>query len=225
LADPSATPPVLALVPKAGQVQSQVVLNLTGPKRSDPAFWKLRLLTDIFGGSDSLMYTRLRDDLGLVYSAGFYQTYKWNAGILIGYIGCKGDKTGMAIAETVDIMRELRRGIPKDELERKRLESLNSFVFNVDTPHDLVTTYARYRMRGEPLDTLDRIQDAFIGASTSELEDLARRYLDPGRIQVFVVADKTIPVGRNQNGVQTLEEDLDRLAAQLDLPYREIELR
>jgi zinc protease len=171
------------------------------------------------------MYTRLRDDLGLVYSAGFFQTYKWNAGILIGYIGCKGDKTGMAIAETVDIMRELRRGIPQDELERKRLESLNSFVFNVDTPHDLVTTYARYRMRGEPLDTLDRIQDAYIGASTSELEDLARRYLDPGRIQVFVVADKTIPVGRNQNGVQTLEENLDRLAAQLDLPYREIELR
>jgi hypothetical protein len=40
-----------------------------------------------------------------------------------------------------------------------------------------------------------------------------------------VVADKTIPVSRNQNGVQTLEEDLDRLAAQLELPYREIELR
>ena len=98
-------------------------------------------------------------------------------------------------------------------------------MFNVDTPHDLVTTYARYQMRGEPLDTLDRIQDAYIGASTSELEDLARRYLDPGRIQVFVVADKTIPVSRNQNGVQTLEEDLDRLAAQLELPYSEIELR
>jgi zinc protease len=171
------------------------------------------------------MYTRLRDDLGLVYSAGFFQTYKWNAGILIGYIGCKGDKTGMAIAETVDIMRELRRKIPQDDLKRKRLESLNSFVFNVDTPHDLVTTYARYRMRGEPLDTLDRIQDAYIDASTSELKDLARRYLDPGRIQVFVVADKTIPVSRTQNGAQTLEEDLDRLAAQLDLPYREVELR
>lgn len=225
LADPSATPPVLALVPKAGQVQSQVVLTLKGPKRSSPEFWKLRLLTDIFGGSDSLMYTRLRDDLGLVYSAGFFQTYKWNAGTLIGYIGCKGDKTGMAIAETVDIMRELRQSIPQDELERKRLEALNSFVFNVDTPHDLVTTYARYQMRGEPLDTLDRIQDAFIGASASELEDLARRYLDPERIQVFVVADKTIPVSRNQNGVRTLEEDLDRLAAQLDLPYREIALR
>ncbi len=225
LEDPSATSPVLALVPKAGQVQSQVVLKLNGPRRSDPDFWKLRLLTDIFGGSDSLMYTRLRDDLGLVYSAGFFLTYKWNAGTLTGYIGCKGDKTGMAITETLNIMQELRREIPADEVERKRLEGLNSFVFNVDTPHDLVTAYARYKMRGEPLDMLDRIQQAFIDADKPDLEKLARRYLDPRRIQVFVVADKTIPVSRDQNEVWTLEEDLNQLAAQLNLPYREIALR
>lgn len=226
IGNPAPTPPVLALVPKAGQIQSQVALYLNGPERTDPGFWKLRLLVDVMGGSDSLMYTRLRDDLGLVYSAGFFQTYKWNAGALIGYIGCKGDKTGMAIAETVDIMRELRQNIPSEDLERKRLEALNGFVFNVDTPHDLVTTYARYHMRGEPLDTLDRIQQAFIDTNRSELVGLARRYLDPQRIQIFVVADKEIPVGQNQDGgVRTLTQDLDRLAATLGLSYREIALR
>jgi zinc protease len=225
VADPPPTPPVLALVPKAGQVQSQVVLKLGGPRRSDPDFWKLRLLTDIFGGSDSLMYTRLRDDMGLVYSAGFFQTYKWTAGTLTGYIGCKGDQTSLAIAETVKIMQELRRQIPSEDLARKRLESLNSFVFNVDTPHALVTAYARYQLRGEPLDTLDRIQQAFIGAEKSELEQLARRYLDPKSLQIFVVADKTIPVTDNPGGERTLAQDLDRLAAQLDLPFRQITLR
>ncbi|MGB8426523.1 MAG: hypothetical protein WCD88_12115, partial [Desulfobacterales bacterium] len=99
------------------------------------------------------------------------------------------------------------------------------FVFNVDTPHDLVTTYARYQMRGEPLDTLDRIQQAFIDTGRSELEGLARRYLDPQRIQIFVVADQEIPVGQDSNGVRTLTQDLDRLAATLGLPYREIALR
>ncbi|MFZ0725422.1 MAG: pitrilysin family protein [Desulfobacterales bacterium] len=222
---PAATPPVLALVPKAGQIQSQVALYLNGPERTDPEFWKLRLLVDVMGGSDSLMYTRLRDDLGLVYSAGFFQTYKWNAGALIGFIGCKGDKTGMAITETLDIMGALRQKIPSEDLDRKRLEALNSFVFNVDTPHDLVTTYARYQMRGEPLDTLDRIQQAFIDTGRSELEGLARRYLDPQRIQIFVVADQEIPVGQDSNGVRTLTQDLDRLAATLGLPYREIALR
>ena len=225
LDDPKKTPPVLTLIHKPGQVQSQITLALRSVKRDHPDFWKTRLLMDIFGGSDSLMYTRLRDDLGLVYSAGFFQTYKWNAGILIGYIGCKGDKTSTAIAETLKIMGSLRKDVPQKDSELKRLEALNSFVFNVDTPADLVEVYARYHMRGEPLDTLERIQDAYLSATRENLRDLAVRLLDPSSIQLFIVGDKTIPV-RTKDGTElTLEEDLKALAKNLGLQYREIKLR
>ena len=71
---------------------------------------------NLFGGGDSLMYTRLREDLGLVYAAFFTQSYKWQAGTLLGYIGCKGDKTAQAIEETVKIMNSLHREVPADEL-------------------------------------------------------------------------------------------------------------
>jgi predicted Zn-dependent peptidase len=226
LPDPKPNEPVLALIHKPGQVQSQVIINLPGPKRTQADYWKLRLLIDIFGGSDSLMYTRLRDDLGLVYSAGFYQTYKWQAGMLIGYIGCKGDKTGLAIADTVRIMRSLHRGIPPREFELKRLDALNSFVFNVDTPADLVNVYGHYRLRGEPLNTLERIQDAYLSADRGTLRRLAQAYLAPERIQIFVVADKGIRVqSEDDDRQETLEEDLKNLAMQLNVDYREIELR
>ena len=225
LADPVPNPPVMALINKPGQVQSQVILALSGIKRSNPDFWKLRLLADIFGGSDSMMYTRLRDDLGLVYSAGFFQTYKWNAGLLLGYIGCRGDQTRTAIEESIGLMQTLRDRVPPDELERKRLEALNGFVFNVDTSSMLASTYSAYRMRGEPLDTLDRIQDAYIGATATELLNLARRYLEPTTIQVFVVGDKNIPVNGDATKARTLAQDLSLLAQELGLPFKEIELR
>ena len=180
---------------------------------------------NIFGGGDSLMYTRLRDDLGLVYSAGFYQTYKWNAGFLTGYIGCKGDKTAAALAQTIKIMNSLRQDIPEKELEQKRLDALNSFVFNVDTPADLVNVYGRYYMRNEPLDTLDKIQDAFFDVGREDLGRLARQYLDPGKIQIFVVGDKLTQVKNDQGDDATLEATLVDLAESLGLPYREIELR
>ena len=165
LRDPHETPAVLGLVHKPGQVQSQVILTLPSVKRTHPDFWKISLLLNIFGGSDSLMYKRLRDDLGIVYSAGFHQTYKWNAGYLIGYLGCKGDKTTEAIVETLSIMKALHKEIPPKMIDLKRLDTLNSFVFNVDSPAELVEVYSRYFLRQEPLDTLERIQDAFIGAS------------------------------------------------------------
>jgi len=223
--DPKETPPVLTLIPKPGQVQFQVVLVLPGFKRTHPAFWKARLLTDIFGGSDSLMYTRLRDDLGLVYSAGFFQTYKWNAGTLIGYIGCKGDKTSTAIMETLKIMDSLRKNVPEKDLELKRLDALNSFVFNVDTPAQLVEVYSRYYMRSEPLNTLEKIQDAYRHATREELRELAVQLFDPSKIQIFIVADKMTRVKTKDGTELTLQEDLIALAKKIGLPYREIALR
>ena len=222
---PDKTPPVLALIHKPGQVQSQVGLSLHSVRRSHPDYWKLTLLMDILGGSDSLMYTRLRDDLGLVYFAGFFQAYRWNAGILIGYIACKGDKTTEAIHETVQIMTGLRNEVPLKALEQKRLDALNSFVFNVDTPVQLVKTYGTYYMRQEPLDTLEKIQDAFIRAEKQELESLANRFVDPRQLQIFVVGDKTTQVKIKGGKKITLEEDLEALAERLQLPYTEIPLR
>jgi predicted Zn-dependent peptidase len=223
--DPDETPPVLALIHKPGQVQSQVIMGLPGVKRTHPAYWKLSLLMDILGGDESLIYRRLRDDLGLSYATWFYQTYRWKAGMLIGYIGCKGDRTSEAINETVKIMDLLKKDVPKEDFEQKRLEALNSFVFNVDSPSELVETYSHYYLRNEPLDTLERIQDAFINAKREELKNLAKEFLDPEKLQIFVVGDKNTRVKKKDGTKVTLEENLKTLAKILNLPYKEIALR
>ncbi len=225
LNDPAATPPVLTFIDKPGQVQSQIIMYLPSKKRTHPDYWKASLLMDIFGGNDSLMYTRLRDDLGLVYSAGFYQTYKWQAGQLVGYIGCKGDQTGAAIEETLKIMDALRQSVPEKELELKRLDALNSFVFNVDTKTELVDVYGRYHLRKEPLDTLERIQDAFMKATQKDLRRLAMELFDLQKIQIFVVGDKNILVASRSGKEITLKADLMALAKKFNLPFQEIKLR
>jgi predicted Zn-dependent peptidase len=222
---PANTPPVLALVHKPGQVQSQVMLGMAGIRRTHPDFWKLRLLIDILGGNDSLLYRRLRDDLGLVYSTGFFQAYRWQAGLLMGYIGSRGDQTDQAIAETIGIIKALSKDVPGSDFNLKRLDALNSFVFNVDSPTALVSTYAHYFMREEPLDTLDRIQEQFISAQKEDMIRLAKTYLDTNQLQIMVVADKTITVIGSDGNQTTLENSLQQLAGRLGLPYREVPLR
>jgi len=171
------------------------------------------------------MSNRLRDDLGLVYSAGFYESYTWSSGVLFGYIGCKGDQTVPAISETIKIMKALGQTVPQKELDQKRLDALNSFVFNVDTPADLARVYARYYMRKEPLDTLDKIQDAFFSAKKDDLRRLAAEYLIPDNVQIFVVGDKNIKVKGSAGHESTLDDMLRDLADSLGLPYVELELR
>jgi predicted Zn-dependent peptidase len=116
-------------------------------------------------------------------------------------------------------MQSLQEEVPSGELEQKRLDALNSFVFNVDTPAALTSVYARYRMRGEPLDTLERIQEAFMKAEQKELPALARKYLDPGRLQIFVVGDGTVPVVQEDGSRVTLEEALRAAAEDMGLPF------
>jgi zinc protease len=186
LAQPSPTPPV-DLIHKPGQVQSNVVAMPPGITHRLMVL-ENDLLMSVFGGSDSHVHPAA-GRLGYVYSAGFYQTAKWQAGLLIGIIGCKGDKAGEAILETVNIMRSLHQGIPARELELKRLDTLNSFVFNVDTKAELVQAYSRYAMRQEPLDTLERIQ-ALFAATGEELKPLRHRSIR--EIQIHVIADKAM---------------------------------
>ena len=225
MAAPQPAGPVLALIPKPGQVQSQVALVLPGVSRSHPDYWKMSLLMSIFGGRDSMLFTRLREELGLVYAAFFSQTYKWKAGILLGYIGSKGEMTTRAILETIHIMEALGRKLPEEELERKRMDLLNSFVFNLDTPAQLVEAYARYHMRGEPLDTLERIQDAYITAQKDDLEKLAGTFLDPAKLQVFIVLDPETKVRDKEGKVVLITENLMDLAGAAGLPFTQIPLR
>jgi zinc protease len=145
--------------------------------------------------------------------------------MLLGYIGCKGDRTRASISETLAIMKSLAENVPQHELEQKRLDALNSFVFNVDTKAELVEVYSRYQLRGEPLDTLERIQDAYFRADRNDLRRLAQRLLDTDKIQILVVGDKMTRVKEDDGTERTLEEDLMELSRALGLPYEEIALR
>jgi predicted Zn-dependent peptidase len=225
LAVPEPAPPVLAFIHKAGQVQSQVAMALPGPRRDEKGYWETNLLVEILGGRDSMVFRRLRDDLGLVYSAYFNLRYKWKAGWIIGFMGCKGDRTAEAIRQAVDLMKVLREGIPESELKQKRLDALNSFVFNVDTPAALTNVYARYKLRGEPLDTLQHIQRSYMEASRADLRLRARSYLDPDRLQIIVVGDRSIPVVREDGTRLNLEEALRQTAETLGLPFEMRPLR
>jgi zinc protease len=225
LENPPDTGPVLALVHKPGQIQSHVGMALPSVRRSNPDFWKLNLLANILGGSDSLMFKRLREDMGLVYVTGFYQTYMWRAGILKGYIAANGPNTGRALEETIKIMQDLRKNVPEKLLEQKRLDFLNSFVFNLDDRDDLVKAYGLYALRKEPLNTLDKIQESYMSVTKAELDALAKKFLDTSKLQIIVVGDKTTRV-KGDNGTEiSLEDDLRGLAQSLGIPFQEIPLR
>ena len=60
------------------------------------------------------------------------------------------------------------------------------------------------------------------GTSCSGLAD---RFLRPNRLQITIVADRTIPVRKADGVTLTLGENLKAMAVALGLPFEEVELR
>jgi hypothetical protein len=58
-----------------------------------------------------------------------------------------------------------------------------------------------------------------------ELRSMAQQVLDPKKLQIHVVADKTIPVQKADGQIVPFEQDLKDMARMLGLPFREIDLR
>lgn len=211
------------LINKPGQVQSQIILMLPSVKREDPEFWKLNLLASLYGGGkDSLLMTRLRDDLGLAYGSAFWETENWQTGYFMGWIGCQGARTGLALRETVGLMESLKQGVKEKDLKRNKQMLLNGFVFNLDNNFDLAATYAGYALRGAPLDTLETIQVAFGEVTAEELTELAHRFFDVSKLQIVVVADKNTVVTEADGKTVTLAEDLAQVAQDLGLQFKEL---
>lgn len=213
----------LYLINKPGQVQSQIILMLPSVQRDDPEFWKLNFLANLYGsGKDSLLLTRLRDDLGLAYSSAFWETENWQTGYFMGWIGCQGAGTGLALREAAGLMENLKQGVKEKDVKRNKQMLLNSFVFNLDNNFDLAATYAGYALRGASLDTLETIQLAFSEATAEELTELAQRFFDVTKLQIVVVADKNT-VAEDVDGEKVmLHEDLAKLAQELGLPFTEL---
>jgi len=81
-------------------------------------------------------------------------------------------------------------------------------VFNVDTKAELVPGLQPLRDAAGAARYLERIQAAYFHQHAGGTADHRPPLLDPLKIQIQVVADKTLPVSKADGRTLTLEEDL-----------------
>ena len=117
------------------------------------------------------------------------------------------------IGKRIKILR-LERGLTQGDIEE---------TTGVSRSH--ISKIESGKVANPGLDTLEKIQDAYLSATRGELKGLAESFLNPSKVQIFVVGDKTTTVRTDKGDAVTLEEALKRLSSDLRLPFREIPLR
>ena len=188
---PEEANPGVFVAEKSDMNQSNIALGHLGVLRSDPDYYALEVMNELFGGSmTSRLFSEVRTKKGLAYAVFGRVGSDWDhPGLTLLFTTTKVSTTGEAIQALLDEVRALRAGRPpsEDEVARAKRSLLASFVFRVDTPDEILQQQLTLEYFGYPLDWLAHYRDRIDAVTAEQVQKAAVEHLRPERFSIVVV--------------------------------------
>jgi zinc protease len=186
--------PGVYFVDKTDVNQSNIRVVGLGTERSNPDYYALSVMNEIFGGGfGSRLFQDVRTKQGLAYSVrGAYGASYDHPGIFTVAAGTQSAttvKTTQALLDEIDKLKT--EPFTEEELKRAKDQVLNSFIFNYDSKDKVLAEQAKLEFYGYPLDFLDKYHEAVEKVTTADLERVAKKYIDPSKLAILVVGNSS----------------------------------
>ncbi|TAJ98485.1 MAG: insulinase family protein [Candidatus Manganitrophaceae bacterium] len=173
--------------------QTQIRIGHLGIKQDNPDYFALSVLDDILGGGGfaSRLFRDVRTQRGIAYSVGTaLRPGNFERGVFLAYGETRVETTHQAIATIIDHIRKIREEpVTDEELKRAKESFLNSFIFSFSSPSQIVSRQMSLEYYGLPSDFLERFRDNVAKVTKEDILRVARKYLHPDQLVIFVVGD------------------------------------
>jgi len=173
--------------------QSNVVIVGLGTKRSNPDYYALSVMNEVFsGGFGSRVVQDVRTKLGLAYDVGgsFGASYD-HPGIFYVIAGTKSVSTVAATQAMLAEVGKLKTEPPTpNELRKAKDQVLNSFVFHYDSPEKTLNEQVILAFYGYPPDFLDKYKSGIEKVTSADVARVANKYVDPSKLAIVVVGNE-----------------------------------
>ena len=170
-------------------VQGAIRLARPFPNRHHPDFAKVQVLNNIFGGFfGSRLMSNIREDKGYTYGIHSYiQNHIHETAWMVSTEAGR-DVCAATIAETYKEMENLRTGIiEEDELHLVRNYMIGSLLGDLDGPFQIIARWKSYILNGLSEDYFYKSIETFKTVSAEELQELAKKYLNPEEFYELLV--------------------------------------
>lgn len=173
--------------------QSDVYIVGLGTEASNPDFYALSVMNEIFsGGFGSRIVQDVRTKQGLAYDVGgrFGASYD-HPGLFVIEAGTKSPSTVPATEAIMKDVRDLRTDPPTEaELKRAKDDVLNSFVFRYDSPEKILNEQVTLAVYDYPADFLERYRAGVEKVTIADVVRVAKKYVQPDKLATVVVGNK-----------------------------------
>jgi predicted Zn-dependent peptidase len=176
--------------------QGRVVMGVPGIQREDPDFYAARVMNDILGGGGftSRLTNRIRSDEGLAYQvssalgASIYYAEPWRL-VYQSKARSVAYASQLALAE---IRRMRDTLVTAEELEASKNKFVEAFPTLFATPTQIANVLAAEELCGryqrQP-DYFKTYREKLRAVTAQDVQRVARRLLDPGKLTVLVVGN------------------------------------
>ncbi|HEY5773813.1 MAG TPA: pitrilysin family protein [Chitinophagaceae bacterium] len=170
-------------------VQGSIRIGREFPNRHHPDFLKVMVLNNIFGGYfGSRLMSNIREDKGYTYGIhSFLQDHIQQAGWLVSTEAGK-DVCEAAITEVYKEMKRLQdEPVGEDEMQLVRNYMMGSILGDLDGPFHIIARWKNYVLNELDGNYFYNAINTIRTVSPEELQQLAKKYLNPGEFYELVV--------------------------------------
>ncbi|HDT14196.1 MAG TPA: insulinase family protein, partial [Candidatus Aminicenantes bacterium] len=180
----------LYFVDTPGARQSVIYIGYPALSPKDPDFHPATVMNYKLGGSfNGFVNLVLREEKGYTYGARTGFSGYGDAGVFAASSQVQGTATKESVEIFRDLMLEYREGISEEDLAFTKSALIKANALGFETLGSLMGMLNDIALYGYPDDYVKR-QEAFVKALTlDQHKELARRYIDPGRMIYLVVGD------------------------------------
>ena len=184
--------PGVYLVPRNLEQSTVVIGRPSGVRLAEASdYFSSRIGNTILGGSGltSRLVTRVRTEQGLAYSAASVWTAPTRSPGIVGAITqTKSESTVAAIRSVLGVLRETSSNPPGDVEVGDAIDRIvNGFVFNFESPGQIVSRQMLYLTQDLPLDWLKRYLAGIQRVTPESVESVFQEHLSSDDVDDMVI--------------------------------------
>ena len=179
--------------------QANIIAGHLGIKRDNPDKYAIALMNYTLGGGSftSRLTSRVRSDEGLAYSVGSsFSTTSRDYGTFQASAQTKTPSSHRVLEIFKEEIARMQRELASEaEFETARDAYINNFVFQFDSPDEIVSRLMSLEYDGYPSDYYQKYLDNIRAVTLEDMKRVAEKYLKPDQMTIMVVADTSKIVG------------------------------
>jgi len=179
------------LIDRPTAVQSEIRIGHLGVPRACDDYFPLSVMNALLGGVfNSRINLNLRERHGYTYGARSTFAFRRQAGPFVVAAPVRNEVTRESVEEVFAELRRMRSGdVEPGELNDVKNYLIGVFPATVQGSSDIAGRLLDMELYDLPHDYFDRYRDNIASITKEQIEEVARKYIDPDRAVIVIVGN------------------------------------